>query len=295
MRPSLVAALLLPGSGVRGSGSGSAPPFPWSWDAPAHTLTWGTSSWVNCSTLDPNSTRDCLDSTRELDLMLTHDVVYIQGYDFGRELLEDDFTPALLEAEALRAHMKAKGSKKPYAILGYRGDVIGPPADSKLPQYVADPRYRHFWLTDDKGAHHDCGPADPHHSNPSCGPMWDFRNASARAFYIADLLRENNHSVFDGIFVDTGDAVAMGGGLNLSVKSRQEIFNATALLWKELTVAANAAAGARPLFLVTPSLKDHLTYDPDGDDSHPLCNATTPMDVACAPYGEEVSPAACKP
>ena len=79
-----------------------------SWDAPAHTLTWGTSSWVNCSTLDPNSTRDCLDSTRELDLMLTHDVVYIQGYEFGRELLEDDFTPALLEAQALRAHMKAR-------------------------------------------------------------------------------------------------------------------------------------------------------------------------------------------
>ena len=174
------------------------------------------------------------------------------------------------------------------AILGYRGDVVGPPADSKLPQYAADPRYRHFWLTDDKGAHHDCGPADPQHVNPQCGPMWDFRNASARAFYIADLLRENNRSLFDGIFVDTGDAVAMGGGLNLSVKSRQEIFNATALLWKELTVAANAAAGARPLFLVTPSLKDHLTYDPDGDDSHPLCNATTPMDVACAPYGEEV-------
>ena len=41
-------------------------------------------------------------STRELDLMLTHDVVYIQGYDFGRELLEDDFTPALLRAAAAR-------------------------------------------------------------------------------------------------------------------------------------------------------------------------------------------------
>ena len=119
--------------------------------------------------------------------MLTHDVVYIQGYDFGRELLEDDFTPALLEAQALRAHMKAKGSKKPYAILGYRGDVVGPPADSKLPQYAADPRYRHFWLTDDKGAHHDCGPADPHHINPSCGPMWDFRNASAREYLATEV------------------------------------------------------------------------------------------------------------
>eukprot|EP01043_Picozoa_sp_COSAG02_P120020 COSAG02_NODE_56734_length_284_cov_0.643243_1_plen_88_part_01 len=37
-------------------------PWQWEWDEPAHTLTWGTSSWQNCSTLDPNSTRDCLDS-----------------------------------------------------------------------------------------------------------------------------------------------------------------------------------------------------------------------------------------
>ena len=223
--------------------------------------------------------------------MLTRDVVYIQGYDFGAELRDDDFTPAVLEARALRAHMAAKGSQKPYAILGYRGDVVGPGVGSMRPQYATDPSYRGWWLTDDGGAHHDCSEADPRHDDPSCAPSWDFRNESARAFYIADLLRQNNRSTFDGIFIDTGDAVAIGG-MNLTVASRREIFNATALLWKELTVAANAEAedagtASRPLFLATPSLKDHLTYDPDGDDHNPRCNDTTPMGVACAPYGEE--------
>jgi hypothetical protein len=124
--------------------------------------------------------------------------------------------------------------------------------------------------------------------------VWDFRNSSAREFYVADVLRENNRSTFDGVFIDSGDALAIGH-LNMTVETRKDLFNATARLWKQLSAAANAAHGSRtgdggkrPVFLVTPSLKDHLGYDPDGDDSHPSCNATTPMDVACAPYGEEV-------
>ena len=270
-------------------------PWPWEWDEPAHTLTWGTSSWQNCSTLDANSTRDCLDSVREMDLMLTRDVVYIQGYDFARELGEDDFSPALLEARALRAHMAARGSRRPFAILGYRGDVVGPATDSTRARYATDPAYSGFWLVDDAGAHHDCGLLDPRHGEAHCSPSWDFRNSSARKFYIADLLRENNRSAFDGIFIDTGDAVAMSSQ-NLTVRTRQEIFNATARVWKELSAAANGGRNGidggggddeRPAFLVTPSLKDHLGYDPDGDDSHPLCNLSTPMGVPCAPYGEE--------
>jgi hypothetical protein len=263
-------------------------PWPWEWEEPAHTLTWGTSSFRNCSTLDRHSTRDCLDSIRELDLMLTRDVVYIQGYDFARELAEDDFSPALLEARALRAHMAARGSSKPYAILGYRGDVVGPSANSTRSQYARDPAYQGFWLRDDAGEYHDCGLLDPRHGAPDCSPLWDFRNASARAFYIEDLLRENNRSTFDGVFVDSGDAVAMS--VNLTVQTRRDIFNATAQLWKELSIEANTAASDRdwrPVFVVTPSLKDHLGVDLDGDDGHPVCNASTPMDVACAPYGEE--------
>lgn len=265
-------------------------PWPWEWDEPAHKLTWGTSSWQNCSTLDPNSTRDCLDSVRELDLMITHDVVYIQGYDFPRELHEDDFTPALLEARSLRRHMAARGSKKPYAILGYRGDVVGPAVDSTRARYATDPEYAGFWLVDDGGVHHDCGPLDPRHNLAGCSPMWDFRNSSARDFYVEDVLRENNRSAFDGVFIDTGDAVALG--TNLTVKSRRSIFNATVRLWKELSSAANAPRGSigdevQPVFLVTPSLKDHLGYDPDGDDSRPVCNISTPMGVGCAPYSEE--------
>jgi hypothetical protein len=281
--PILLLLLLLP---CQGAGRRLTLPWPWEWDEPAHTLTWGTSSWQNCSTLDPNSTRDCLDSVRELDLMLTRDVVYIQGYDFARELREDDFAPALLEARALRQHMAARGSRKPYAILGYRGDVAGPATDSTRARYSTDPAFAGFWLVDDAGVHHDCGPLDPRHGQAGCAPMWDFRNSSARECYVADVLRENNRSAFDGVFVDTGDAVAIGG-LSMTVETRRDIFNATARVWKQLSDAANAAHGERPVFLVTPSLKDHLGYDPDGDDSRPRCNASTPMDVACAPYGEE--------
>lgn len=266
-------------------------PWPWEWEEPAHTLTWGTSSWQNCSTLDPNSTRDCLDSVRELDLMLTHDVVYIQGYDFARELHLDNFAPALLEARALRQHMASRGSQKPYAILGYRGDVVGPATDSTRARYATDPEFSGFWLVDDGGGHHDCGPLDPRHRLAGCTPMWDFRNSSARDFYVADVLRETNRSTFDGVFIDTGDAVAIGG-LNMTVQTRRDIFNATAQVWKELSTAANmgraSGTGGGSVFVVTPSLKDHLGYDPDGDDSQPMCNASTPMDMACAPYTEEV-------
>ena len=70
-------------------------PWHWGWDEPVHTLTWGTSSWVNCSGLTPHGTPgyrpNCMDSERELDIMLQHDVVYVQGFDFGRELNADDF------------------------------------------------------------------------------------------------------------------------------------------------------------------------------------------------------------
>lgn len=53
--------------------------------------------------------------------MLTHDIVYVQGYDFAAELNADDFANAQHEIAALRRHQKAKGSARPYAILGYRG------------------------------------------------------------------------------------------------------------------------------------------------------------------------------
>ena len=30
-------------------------PLPWSWDKPTHTLTWGTSSWTNCTRGTPGN------------------------------------------------------------------------------------------------------------------------------------------------------------------------------------------------------------------------------------------------
>lgn len=41
-------------------------PWPWSWSGHAHTLTWGTS-------------QDGLDPTPVLDVLITKDVVYVQG------------------------------------------------------------------------------------------------------------------------------------------------------------------------------------------------------------------------
>ena len=58
--------------------------------------------------------------------MLTHDIVYTQGYDFAAELGEDDFSNAQREIAALRRHQKLKGSARPHAILAYRGLVVGP-------------------------------------------------------------------------------------------------------------------------------------------------------------------------
>eukprot|EP00035_Acanthoeca_spectabilis_P021986 m.441343 g.441343 ORF g.441343 m.441343 type:complete len:408 (-) comp18651_c0_seq1:87-1310(-) len=225
-------------------------PWPWSWSGHAHTLTWGTS-------------QDGLDPTPVLDVLITKDVVYVQGYNFSGELATDDWSNTVREVAAIKAYQRSKGSSKPFAVLGYRGIVVGPPA------IWHDPAYQGFWLTDDVGVLHP--------------GLWDFRNVSARHFYIADMLRQSNGSNCDGIFIDTGDAVPMSG--NLTVRSRREMFNATALLWRELAIAASTPS--KP-FVITPSLKDHLGSDPDGDDGHLRCNETTPIHVQCAPYGEEV-------
>eukprot|EP00039_Didymoeca_costata_P002463 m.60371 g.60371 ORF g.60371 m.60371 type:complete len:147 (+) comp11314_c0_seq1:88-528(+) len=96
--------------------------WPWSWDEPVHTLTWGTSSWTNCSGLTPPGTPgfrpNCMDSERILDILIKRDIVYVQGYDFGRELQQDNFENAEREIAAIREHKREKGSKKPYGILG---------------------------------------------------------------------------------------------------------------------------------------------------------------------------------
>lgn len=195
--------------------------------------------------------------------MLTRDIVYVQGFDFARELAADDWANAEREIAALRAHQKAKRSPRPRAVLGYRGLVVGPAA------LTADREFAGFWLTDDAGRAHP--------------GLWDFRNASARRFYVDDALRQTNASSADGLFLDTGDAVCMRA--NLTLLSRQQIFNATALLWRELSEAGSAHG--KP-FIVTPSLKDHLGADPDGDDGTPMCRPGMPMWQRCAPYGEEV-------
>merc|ERR1719158_1987697 len=82
--------------------------WPWSWEDPIHTLTWGTSGWISG---DPGSG---MDSKRELDILIQQDVVYVQGFDFAKELHDDNFTNALKEVSALRAYQRQKGSKKPY-------------------------------------------------------------------------------------------------------------------------------------------------------------------------------------
>ena len=147
-----------------------------------------------------------------------------------------DWGSAYSLIKEIRAHKAAKKSTKPYAVLVYRGVVVGPYAMWNMPEYAG------YWLTDDNGTTHN--------------GTWDFRNRSAREFYVNDLLRTNNASNCDGAFIDTGDAVATSGVL--TVQSRREIFNATAQMWGELVVAGNAGAAPGTSFFVTPSLKDHL-------------------------------------
>lgn len=150
------------------------------------------------------------------------------------------------------------------------GLVVGPERLWKpgVATRETDERYRHFWLTDDRGNLHS--------------GMWDFRNTSARKFYVDDLLRQTNATSADGCFVDTGDAIAVKQA-NLSVASRRAIFNATALLWKELVIAGSTTAKT---FLATPSLKSHLGRQDNFFDGSPLCNASSGM-KPCSPYGEE--------
>lgn len=241
-----------------------ASPYPWSWDTASHTQTWGTSGAVNCTPRGGNT--NCSDTMTTLDALITRDIVYVQGYDFGRELQTDVWTNIREEILRIREYKRAKKSEKPYAILGYRGIVVGPPAIWDLPEYSG------FWITDAHGLVHK--------------GTWDFRNASARRYYIDDMLSQTNASFADGIFVDTGDAICMRN--NLTVRSRQEIYNATARLIGELAVSANAQAPGGKTFWVTVSLKDHLGQDPEGDDGFPLCNATSRPEQACYPYPEEV-------
>jgi hypothetical protein len=99
--------------------------------------------------------------------------------------MTDNFENAIAEIVRLRKYQNEKRSAKPYAILGYRGIVVGPPPLWDLPEYAG------FWLTDSNGL--------------LLNGTWDFRNASARQYYIADLLRNNNSTLTDGVFVDTGD------------------------------------------------------------------------------------------
>lgn len=50
------------------------------------------------------------------------------GYNFSGELATDDWSNTLREVAAIKAYQRSKGSSKPYAVLGYRGIVVGPPA-----------------------------------------------------------------------------------------------------------------------------------------------------------------------
>ena len=100
-----------------------------------------------------------MDSERELDILLTRDVVYVQGYDFGRELSDDDYSNAEKEIAAIKAHQKRRGSARPYGILAYRGIVNGPQwmwqnSQTKLPDPSVHPEFHGFWLTDDNGTLH---------------------------------------------------------------------------------------------------------------------------------------------
>jgi hypothetical protein len=78
---------------------------------------------------------------------------------------------------------------------------------------------------------------------------------------------------------------------NLTVHTRQEVFNATARLIGELAVAGNKNIPPSKTFWVTVSLKDHLGTDSEGDDGHPHCSSflvptCTPPD---APPGRRTS------
>jgi len=260
---SYIVCFLLLGSWCSIVAANRLPSWPWSWTDPVHTLTWGTSAWTPAS--PPSVPR--IDPDYELDILLQQDIVYVQGFDFAGELHTDNFTNALEEVSTLKAYQKGKGSKKPYAVLTYRGIVVGPPA------LWNDTAYTGFWLTDDAGVVHP--------------GVWDFRNASARQYYIDDLWSLHQDSQVDGLFIDTGDAVCMG--YNLTVSSRRAIFNGTAVLWRDLSKHFNSQGRE---FMVTPSLKNHFpsqNYEgPVGEDGRAPCNETTPMSVPCAPYSEDV-------
>jgi len=66
---------------------------------------------------------------------------------------------------------------------------------------------------------------------------------------VRELLRKTNGTSADGIFLDTGDTIALKSP-HLTVASRQDMLNATAKLWKALVLAGSTAAKK---FIGTPS------------------------------------------
>ena len=90
-----------------------------------------------------------------------------KGYNFSGELDTDDFTNAMREVARLRTYQRCKGSANPYAILPYRGIVVGPKS------MWNDTMFGGFWLTDDAGGFHP--------------GLWDFRNKCVRGRFFVSL------------------------------------------------------------------------------------------------------------
>eukprot|EP01048_Picozoa_sp_COSAG05_P013707 COSAG05_NODE_1482_length_4755_cov_52.621564_2_plen_518_part_00 len=112
---------------------------------------------------------------------------------------------------------------------------------NSLSQIVDDQRYSGFWL--------DCVGSPPGRCPARKGSarLWDFRNASARAFFAQEWgTNIGANPSFDGVYGDSGD---MGGcnpppsasGHVFSQVEAEEIFNGTVLAWRAAALELNKA------------------------------------------------------
>lgn len=197
------------------------------------------------------------DNPRELALKSRYSVVFLDagtgtggpsigyGYNccnsslpFGGSDCNSDCDYVKLVSEQARALKKVANETSTWI---YTSAFCTSTTFNSLSRIVDDPAYSGFWV--------DCVGSSPGRCPSAKGGTrsWDFRNASARAFFAKEWganIAKIPH--LDGVYADSGDMTGCNpgpsaAGHDFTQSEMEALFNGTVLAWRELTLELNKA------------------------------------------------------
>jgi hypothetical protein len=213
------------------------------------------------------------DSAHELKLKSRYSVVFLDaGTGAGTPLPDDCCNSSLpfggprcrTECDYIAATTKQAQALRKVAkntsIFIYTSAFCTSVTYNSLSRIVDDPLFSGFWL--------DCVGSAPGRCPPRKGSArsWDFRNASARAFFAREWgTNIGGNAAFDGVYADSGDMSGCNpppsaSGHIFTSQEREEIFNSTVLAWRAATLELNSVGK-----YFTVSLKNKFDSVPESE------------------------------